>query len=200
MIIVNNELIISRICNTLALQKQHQQQQNEIMYIYIYVHPYTRTSCMGILNLRFSRNCDADSMMAVVVIDKFFLIFFCTYAKLFLFGSFKRSCVRIAVRSLTKDAAQTVVNPNKVGIILFPVEIPTTFCTAVDKARVVPNATHPPTIGSIESGMFLKYLYGVVSSLYLPVIVEYFESNLCTWMHTADHDCYRFLNFKLSHH
>jgi hypothetical protein len=131
---------------------------------------------MGSLNLRFSRNCDDDSMMAVVVTDKFILIFFCTYAKLFLFGSFQRSCVRIAVRSETNDAAQTVVIPNKVGMTLFPVEIPTNFCTAVDIASVVPNATHPPTIGSILSGICLqRYLYDVVSSFFLPVIIQYFE-------------------------
>ena len=112
---------------------------------------YTRTSCMGSLNWWFfpPRNCDVDSMMSFEVFESLCLM----YPKFLFLGSLFNSCVRMAVCSLTNDAAQTVANPNKDGTILVAVDTPITFCAAVDTASVVPNATHPPIIGNTASGM-----------------------------------------------
>ena len=78
----------------------------------------------------------------------------CTKYLMFLFfGSLFNSYVNIAVCSLINDAAQTVANPNKDGTTAVAVDTPIAFCAAVDTARLVPNATHPPTTENAASGM-----------------------------------------------
>ncbi len=66
-------------------------------------------------------------------------------------GSFLHSCARIATLSLAKEAAQIVKNPFTVGRTFVAVDIPTTFCVRVERARVAPKAAKPDSMGIVSS-------------------------------------------------
>ncbi len=116
---------------------------------------YTRTSCMGSLNCLLFPSTRFEDVLMKSLEDSaiLFEILRWIYPKFRFLGSFFNWYDNIAACSVTNDAAQTVAKPNKDGTTWVPVEIPIAFWTAVDAARVVPKATHPPTTGATTSGM-----------------------------------------------